>query len=109
MKKQISKQPVTKKDLSVLKKDVSSFRSEFKSTKKSIFEQMLGLEEKIEKVDEKLDQKFDRVMTTLDGIAKGVADLQEENAAGTLQYRRLRNDVDGHEKRITRLESTQTP
>lgn len=109
MKKQSSKQLATKKDIQVL-------RSEFKSTKKSLFGQMLKLEEKVENVDEKLEKTKDEllehmkkqhneVMTAVSNFAGRVETLEDENTLGTDRYSELDKKATDHEKRITRLES----
>ena len=97
-KKAVILQPVTKKDFLLL-------RTEFKVTKKSLFSQILTLEEKIEKVDDKNKKYKDEILTGLDKVMNELQTMREEDAAGTLQLLRLREDVDGHEKRLSKLES----
>lgn len=74
-------------------------------TERVLREEILRVEEKVEKVDEKLDKKFDIAMTHIDGIAKGLDDMREENTAGADLIREVEVKVDDHEKRITSLES----
>ncbi len=66
----------------------------------------------INQLDGRIESKFknytNKVLTGQDKIMKEIQDMREEDAAGTLQMRRLEKTVDSHEKRITRLESPTT-
>lgn len=79
---------------------------EFSELKKDLREEMLDLREGIiDQVDSKMKRHNDKVLAGLDKISKELQDMREEDAAGTLQMRRLNEKVDNHEKRIARLES----
>lgn len=127
-KKSKANEPATKKDLDKLatkidlkklRSEFVGFRSETRSTKKSLFGQMLKLEEKVEQVEEKLEKTEDRlseqmrnqhdeVMTTLSNFGGRVTTLEDENTIGAEHTRQLRVEAGDHEKRITRLESATT-
>jgi archaellum component FlaC len=89
-----------------LKSEFGGLKSEFKTTKKSLFSQILTLEERIEHMDEKNKKYKDEMLTGLDKVMGELQAMREEDAAGTLQIQRLREDVDNHDKRISKLEST---
>lgn len=70
---------------------------------------MVRIEERVEKTERVLreeirDTKND-LMTKIDGIAKGLEDMREEDTAGADLTRELEVKVDNHEERITKLES----
>lgn len=94
---------VTKADLSklVTKSDLKKFatKTELRSVEKSLRREILRVEEGVESLEERMGQRFDRVMTHLDGIAKGVEDLRIEDVVGTSQIEDLR-------KRVLKLESS---
>lgn len=102
-KKTNTNQPATKGD-------IQDLREEMRTIKGDLREEMLDVREGIiDQVNSKMKLYNNEVLTRLDGISKEPQDMREENAAGTLQYRRLREDVDSHEKRITRLKSPSAP
>lgn len=76
-------------------------------------EKILGLRENLREeisimqdhLDDKNRKYKDEVLTGLDKVMKELSDMREENAAGTLQLRRLTIQGEDHEKRITNLES----
>ncbi|PIY94917.1 MAG: hypothetical protein COY68_00960 [Candidatus Levybacteria bacterium CG_4_10_14_0_8_um_filter_35_23] len=78
-------QQVTKIDLLVLRED---------------------LEKKFEETNENNRKYKDQILTGLDGVMKELETMREESTIGTHQTRELRKDVDGHEERITTLESS---
>ena len=118
IKKSVNGQIVTQKDFQSLKSEFGGLRtefgglktgfkglkSEFKATRKSLFSQILTLEEKLEQLDETNKGYKDEIMTGLDKIMGELQTIREESAAGTLQLQRLRKDVDNHEERISSLE-----
>lgn len=77
-------QPATKSDIVVLTADVGTLKTDIQG----------------------LDKKLDRLQNTLDGFVGRVDDLTIENQVGTNQITELREQVEGHEGRITRLESS---
>ncbi|MBI2420714.1 MAG: hypothetical protein HYV38_01370 [Candidatus Levybacteria bacterium] len=60
-------------------------------------------------LEKSLDKKFrkfhDDVMNMLDKIMKELEAMREESTIGAYQTRELREEVDEHEKRITKLET----
>lgn len=101
--KKNNNQTATKRDIQTLKKDI---REEMRAMKGGLREEMLDLREGIiDQVNDKMKLYKDEVITRLDGISKELQDMREEDAAGTLQFRRLDGKVEDHEKRITTLES----
>lgn len=115
MKKQATNKVLTKSDLvSVLrnyptKQDLNVALANY-PTKQELREELLDQREGIiDQVDSKMKRYKDEVLQGLDKISKELQDMREEDAAGTLQIRRLGKTVDSHEKRITDLESPQTP
>lgn len=104
--KKDNNQTATKSDIQTLKKDI---REEMRAMKGDLREEMLDLRGGlIDQVNDKMKLYKDEVLTRLDGISKELQDMREEDAAGTLQFRRLDGKVDSHEKRITRLDPPQT-
>ena len=84
----------TKKDLKVLEK--------------SLRKELLMLEERVEQSDENAKLYRDQILTKLDEVAGELGTMREENTIGSYQTSELRKEVDEHEKRIARLEKTQT-
>jgi chromosome segregation ATPase len=65
------------------------------------------LEEKLNYLEKLFKDNHNENINRLDQIVGDVAMLRDENTIGTYHTRELREDVDGHEKRIKRLESRQ--
>jgi len=103
-KKSTQNNLATKTDLKKLatKIDLKGLRSELRSTKKSLWHEILRVEESLEN---KIDKNKDDLMIKLDGIAGALDDLRTDNKVGTKHTRELRVQVDNHEARITTLES----
>lgn len=59
-----------------------------------------------EELKEELTSFRDEVMTGLDGVMKELETMREESTLGAFQTRSLKEEVDDHEKRITKLELT---
>ena len=90
------------------KKDIQVLRSESKSTKKSLFGQMLKLEERVVKVEGKVDVvdgKLDKLQISIDSFIGRITNREDDNTVGADHTRELRVEVDNHEKRIKHLES----
>jgi archaellum component FlaC len=68
-----------KKDVSELKKDVSGLKEDFKTY-------------------------HNENMNRLDEVMAILQNIREDNIIGTYQIRELRENVDDHEKRITKIE-----
>jgi len=58
------------------------------------------------KLDSKLTKYKDEILNGLDEVMGELQAMREDNTIGIHQTRVLREDVDNHEKRITKLEST---
>lgn len=82
------------------------------ATKKDIKElrtEILRVEVRVENIEEsqkRVEAKLDRIANTLDGFVGRVDDLTVENKVGCNQTRETRLQVDNHEKRIRKLESS---
>ncbi len=108
-------QPATKADL-----ERFSTKLELKQVKKVLWHQILRVEEKVEnvgeglkRVEEKLTNKIDgivikldRIANQLDGFVGRVDTLTDENEVGAGQIYEIRQEIKGHEKRISKLESS---
>lgn len=72
---------------------------------------MVRIEERAEKTERVLGEEIrdtrNDLMTKIDGIAKGLEDMREENTTGADLTRELEVKVEDHEGRITKLESPQ--
>ncbi len=66
----------------------------------------IDLDEAFEQHEEKHIKYRDEILTRLDGIAKNIEDIREENAAGILHSKRVDERIENHEKRIKKIEST---
>lgn len=66
---------------------------------------IIDLNEAFDKYDGKNRSYRDEILTGLDKVMKELETMREETTVGTFQIRELREEVDGHEKRITKLES----
>lgn len=86
-KKTSSIQVATKSDIKLLKGDIQS------------------LEKRMDEEFKNVDSKLDKIANTLDGFVGIVDNLRVENVVGSNQTRELREHVDDHEARITKLES----
>ena len=64
-------------------------------------------EEIVSEIDEKNEKYKDEVMTKLDDISGQLEDLQEDKVLSIHQTEELREQVNGHEKRIKHLEKAQ--
>lgn len=65
----------------------------------------------IETVNENTDLKTaksqDLTLTRFDGIMKELETIREDNTIGTYQIKKLRGNVEDHEKRIVKIERLQ--
>lgn len=88
---------------------LSAIKRVEKSLKFEIIKTDLRAGERTEKSEESLKEEIrktrDDLMTKMDGIAKGLEDMRDENTAGADLIRGLEVKVDDHEERITKLES----
>lgn len=92
--------------ISAIKKLEKSFTNKLRNTELAL---MIRIEERAEKTERSLKEEIresgDNLMNKIDSFAGKTATLEEENTVGTHQIRELREEVDGHEKRIKQLES----
>lgn len=63
------------------------------------------LQHAFEKYDEKNRTYRDEILTSLDHIMKEFETIREDNTLGAYQTRELREQVDEHEKRISKIET----
>lgn len=59
----------------------------------------------LRKMDEKSKKYRDDILKGLDKVMKELEEMREDSSLGAYQTRNLREDVDSHEKRITKLET----
>jgi len=90
---------VTRQDL---REELVEFKKEFKKELKTELKTELR-----EDLGEDIRKFRDEIMTGIDGVMKELEAMREDSTIGTYQIRNLREEADDHEKRITRLESTQ--
>ena len=99
---------VTKTDLKDALKKYAT-KTDLKNVERSLRTEILKVEEKLEKTEDNLmkqmREQHDQVMNTLVDFVGRVKNLEDENTVGTHHTRKLRVQVDDHEKRITTLES----
>ena len=106
-----NQEPATKKDIALIRDDLKRFATgtELKKTEKSLREEILRVEERLENTEEKIlkqmGEQHDEVMTSLSNFAGRTKDLEDENAVGVKHTRELRVEFDDHEKRIRKLET----
>lgn len=89
----------TKADLKKLatKEDLNKFATKI---------ELRGLQETLLKNQKGIEKKLDKIAITLDGFVGRVDDLTTDNVVGANQVRELDVKVEGHEKRISKLESS---
>mgnify|MGYP001588085005 CR=1 FL=1 len=97
-----------------------AFHKELKKTEKILRVEILKVEEKVEGVGEKVEgleenlrkeikEMRNDLMNKIDSFAGRTEALEEENTVGVNQTRELRVQVDDHEVRIKKIESTVSP
>lgn len=69
------------------------------NVKHEILDEVGGVREEIKKLDDKIFNPLDKIVAELEN-------MREDRQIGTEQTRELRVGVDDHEKRLTKLEST---
>ena len=97
--------------ISAIKTVGKSLRNELqKGLKRTEISLIFRFEEKIEKTEERLREEIREVkndlMNKIDSFAGRTEALEEENTVGVNQTRELRVQVDNHETRITKIETT---
>lgn len=92
-----SSEPVTRK---VLREELRSYVT------KTHFDIRLGTEfDSFErKIEDKLVKFRDQILNSIDKVMGQLELMREENIIGTHQTRKLREQVDNHERRLARLE-----
>jgi len=65
----------------------------------------IDLDEAFERYDDKNRGYKDQILTGLDKVMKDLETIREEMTVGTHQMRKLKEEVDTHRKRISKLES----
>ena len=97
----------TKQDVKLLKHDISLVRRELGLLR----DELKGDTRKaIELVEARMGKNFesyrDDVLTKFDAVMKELESMREESTLGLYQTNNLSKKIDGHEKRIAKLEST---
>ena len=64
------------------------------------FEQVDKRFEEVDKKFEKVDERFNAVLTNQDHILERLENLEMDNTAGAMAYRRQDDKLENHEKRI---------
>ncbi len=103
-------QPATKTDIEGLE---TRFDIKFKGLETRFDIKLKGLETRFdikldrlkEGIDDNAKKYRDDVLTKLDGVMGELQTMREENTIGTYQIGELKERVDDHEKRVTRLET----
>ena len=109
-------QCATKSDLETvrteLKSDIKALRTELKLEIKALRQQILRLEERVEKLEEDIKNinqimniKLDRLQNTLDAFVGAIDDLRTDNTVGAHHTRELQKRVADHEERLKQIES----
>src|SRR3989344_2082685 len=97
----------TKTDIKKIVKSIAELKSESRSTKKSLWREILRVEERAEVTEDKLSKQMkeqhDQVMNTLSDFTGRVKDLENENTVGADQYREHDVKIKDHEARLTTL------
>lgn len=110
--KNTSSKLITKTDLGQALKDVAK-KDDLKNfaTKDDLHALEIRTDIKMEDMERRIDdnaQKYrDTILTRLDGVMGELETMREENTIGAYQTREIQVKVDGHEKRIAKLEKTQ--
>lgn len=102
---------MVKSDLSKqsTKADIKNLDTKLSGVKKTLWREVLSVGEKVENLEGKMDRmegKLDKISTQLDGFVGRVQSLTDDNEVDAEQTRRIRVQIDNHEKRITKLESS---
>lgn len=101
----------TKGDLKDLERKLEkSFKNELENKLKDTeLALMIRIEDRVQETEENLKeairQSTNDLMTKIDSFAGKTKALEDENTIGTHQITELREKVDDHEGRITKLES----
>lgn len=97
--------PLTKKDF---KKTIGdALESQSKTILKAVDFKFRGVDEKFNDIDKRLyqmDGKIDKVLDGQDRFVKQLTDLEQESKISTELYKNHDKKIEGHEKRIDKLE-----
>ena len=66
---------------------------------------MDGLEGRMDGLEKAIVDAKDEILTRIDGFVKRVSDLDDENAAGSIQINRINSTRVRHDQRIKKLET----
>jgi len=80
-----------------------------KQSGKVLRQEILRVEERVENIEEgqkRMETTLNKISTQLDGFVGRVDDLTTENVIGTNHMRKIKINVEDHEKRIKALESS---
>lgn len=76
-----------------VKKMGKSLKGEIKKTEKVLREEMLRVEERVERLEDKMKKQHDEVMTSVSNFGGRLQDLETENEIGSDQIRILEKKV----------------
>jgi chromosome segregation ATPase len=96
-----------REDVKELKKDVKELREDVKELRedvKELREDVKELREDVKELREDFEKYRNENMERLDQVMAEFQNIREDNVIGTYQIRELRENVDDHEKRITKIE-----
>lgn len=83
----------------------ADLRRELTALEKKIVRVDIKLESLGRDVDEKARKYRDEILSRIDDVMGQLETLREENVIGAHQTREFREQVDGHERRLVRLEN----
>lgn len=126
-KKTSAKNPATRADLKLveaemkdIKFDIKIFKGDLKLTKWDIMDikktqsslrvEILKVKERVGDISDsqkRSETTLNKISNQLDGFVGRVDDLTTDNVVGTNQIHELRDEAKDHEKRISKLESSQ--
>ena len=86
---------ITDKDIKKLT-DAFATRKEFQSADTKILDEVFAVRKDLKDLEERMDQKFDKVLTSIDNLAKLLSDYHQE-------MKMLSAKVDRHEKWILQI------
>jgi len=101
----------TKGDIARLEKSMRKFstKTELRRVGRVLRGEILRVEERVEDIEEgqkRMEVTLNKISNQLDGFVGKVDNLTVENEIGANQIHELRGDVDSHEKRIAKIESS---
>lgn len=101
----------TKSNIQKLERSMRKFstKTELKRVEKVVRSEILRVEERVENIEDgqkRMETTLNKISNQLDGFVGKVDNLTVDNEIGANQTHELRKDVDSHEKRIAKIESS---